>query len=79
MCANKKIPCDVTIDNSLSMLLEGYSFIQNRCLRYKTDICKTRSVGRKATCMIGEEAAKIFMIITTLLGKTLHLREFRRH
>ena len=28
MFANKKIPCDVTIDNSLSMLLEGYCFIQ---------------------------------------------------
>lgn len=60
MCANKKIPCDVTIDNSLSMLLEGYSFIQNRCLRYKTDIFKTRLLGRKAICMSGEEAAKIF-------------------
>ena len=31
----KKIPCDKTIDNSLSLLLEGYSFIQNRCYRYR--------------------------------------------
>lgn len=60
MCANKKIPCDVTIDNSLSMLLEGYCFIQNRCDRYKTDIFQTRLLGQKAICMSGEEAAKIF-------------------
>lgn len=58
MFANKKIPCDVTIDNSLSMLLEGYCFIQNRCLRYKTDIFQTRLLGQKAICMSGEEAAK---------------------
>ena len=56
----KKIPCDVTIDNSLAMLLEGYSFIQNRCNRYKTDIFQTRLLGQKAICMSGEEASKIF-------------------
>jgi fatty-acid peroxygenase len=56
----KKIPCDVTIDNSLSMLFEGYSFIQNRCNRYKTDIFHTRLLGQKAICMSGEEAAKVF-------------------
>lgn len=60
MCAIKKIPNDVTIDNSLSMLLEGYLFIQNRCIRYKTDIFKTRLLGQKAICISGEEAAKIF-------------------
>lgn len=51
MCAIKKIPCDVTIDNSLSMLLEGYCFIQNRCDRYKTDIFKTRLLGQKANLL----------------------------
>ncbi len=60
MSAIKKIPCDMTIDNSLSMLFEGYSFIQNRCNRYKTDIFQTRLLGQKAICMSGEEAAKIF-------------------
>lgn len=60
MSAIKKIPCDVTIDNSLSMLFEGYSFIQNRCNRYKTDIFQTRLLGQKAICISGEEAAKIF-------------------
>jgi len=60
MSANKKIPCEKTIDNSLSLLLEGYSFIQNRCYKYKTDIFQTRLLGQKAICMSGEEAAKVF-------------------
>jgi fatty-acid peroxygenase len=60
MSAMKKIPCDVTIDNSLSMFFEGYCFIQNRCNRYKTDIFQTRLLGQKAICMSGEEAAKVF-------------------
>jgi fatty-acid peroxygenase len=60
MDAYRKIPCDVTIDNSLAMLFEGYCFIQNRCDRYKTDIFQTRLLGQKAICMRGEEAAEIF-------------------
>jgi fatty-acid peroxygenase len=60
MSAYKKIPCDKTIDNSLLLLLEGYSFIQNRCYKYKTDIFQTRLLGQKAICMTGEEAAKVF-------------------
>lgn len=42
------------------MLLEGYSFIQNRCYKYKTDIFQTRLLGQKAICMTGEDAAKVF-------------------
>ena len=60
MSTNKKIPCDRTIDNSLPLLLEGYTFIQNRCYRYKTDIFQTRLLGQKAICVSGEEAAKVF-------------------
>ena len=60
MIVNKKIPCEKTIDNSLSLLLEGYSFIQNRCYKYKTDIFQTRLLGQEAICLSGEEAAKVF-------------------
>ena len=60
MNSTKKIPYDKTIDNSLSMLLEGYSFIQNRCYKFKTDIFQTRILGQKAICISGEEAAKVF-------------------
>lgn len=60
MNSTKKIPCDTTIDNSLSLLLEGYSFIQNRCYKYKTDIFQSRLLGQNAICMTGEDAAKVF-------------------
>lgn len=56
----KKMPCDRSIDHSLCLLLEGYSFIQKRCYRYKSDIFETRLLGKKAICMSGEEAAKVF-------------------
>lgn len=56
----KKIPCDKAIDNSLSLLLEGYPFIQNRCQKYKTDIFQTRIFGQKTICMTGKDAAKVF-------------------
>lgn len=60
MNSMNKIPCDKTIDNSLFLLLEGYLFIQNRCMKYKTDIFQTRLLGQKAICMTGEDAAKVF-------------------
>lgn len=69
MKSTKKIPCDKTIDNSLSMLLEGYSFIQRRCYKYKTDIFQTRLLGRNAICMTGEDAAKVFYDDTYLKRK----------
>ena len=60
MNSTKKIPCEKTIDNSLSLLIDGYSFIQDRCYKFKTDIFQTRLLGQKAICMSGEDAAKIF-------------------
>lgn len=56
----KKIPCNKTIDNSLHLFLEGYPFIQNRCERYNTDIFQTRLFGKKAICISGKDAAKVF-------------------
>jgi len=56
----KKIPCEGTMDHSLSLLLDGYSFIQNRCYKYKTDIFQTHLLGQKAICMSGKDAAKVF-------------------
>ena len=69
MAFTKTIPCDRTIDNSLSMLLEGYLFIQNRCNHYKTDLFQTRLLGQKAICMHGEEAARVFYNDTYLKRK----------
>lgn len=79
----KKMPCDKTIDSSIFFLLEGYPFIQNRCFKHKSDIFKTRLLGKTAICMSGQKAAKIFynndyferkgvlpkIVETTLMGK----------
>ncbi|MDF2699058.1 MAG: cytochrome [Haloplasmataceae bacterium] len=54
------IPKNISLDSSLSLLREGYLFIQNRCQRLKTDIFETRLLGEHVICMYGEEAAKVF-------------------
>lgn len=56
----KKIPCNKSIDSSLSLFLEGYPFIQKRCKKYNTDIFHTHLLCKKMICMSGQEAAKLF-------------------
>jgi len=60
MKSRKKIPGDKCVDNTLKLLLEGYQFIPNRCLKYENDIFHTRLLGQKVICMSGAEAAKVF-------------------
>ncbi|AIK48574.1 cytochrome P450 [Bacillus atrophaeus] len=57
---DKQVPHDKALDNSLAMMREGYLFIKNRVDRYQSDLFETRLLGKKAICMSGEEAAKIF-------------------
>jgi Cytochrome P450 len=56
----RKIPCNKALDNSLSILMEGYPFIQNRCFRHKSDIFQTRILGQRTICMSGPESARLF-------------------
>lgn len=56
----KQIPQDPGIDNTLALLKEGYFFIKNRTEKYNTDIFKTHLLGKKITCITGNDAAKIF-------------------
>jgi len=56
----RQIPRDRTIDGTLSLVLEGYRFISNRCERYNTDIFQTRILLEQTICLRGEEAAKVF-------------------
>lgn len=56
----REIPTDRGIDNTLSVLFEGYRFISNRCDRYRTDIFQTRLLLKKTICLRGEAAAKVF-------------------
>jgi fatty-acid peroxygenase len=56
----KKIPHLAALDSTLSLALEGYTFISTRCDRYQTDIFQTRLVLQKTICMRGKAAAEVF-------------------
>lgn len=60
MSKNEKIPHDKSLDNTLSLLQEGYLFIKNRIDLYQSAIFEMRLLGQKVICMSGEEAAKVF-------------------
>lgn len=60
MKITNEVPREKVLDNSLSLLKEGYLFIQNRCRQFQSDIFQTRLMGEKVTCISGEEAAKVF-------------------
>ncbi len=73
-----KTPRDNKVDSTLAFLSEGYRFVSNRCKRYGTDVFETRLIGRRAVCVMGEDAARMFyhpgrftrnhaMPVTTLL------------
>lgn len=57
----EQIPIDKGMDNTLPFLLEGYQYISNRTKKYNRDMFETRLLGgKKAVCLVGKEAAKIF-------------------
>ncbi len=55
-----KIPKDKSLDSSLALLREGYPFLQNRFIRYQTDIFQMRLMGQRVICLHGEEGASVF-------------------
>jgi fatty-acid peroxygenase len=60
LAGHHDLPKDPSIDSTLALLREGYNFIPNRCRDLKTDIFETRLMLKKAICIQGEEASKIF-------------------
>ncbi|MXV41830.1 cytochrome P450, partial [Bacillus subtilis] len=54
---NEQIPHDKSLDNSLTLLKEGYLFIKNRTERYNSDLFQARLLGKNFICMTGAEAA----------------------
>lgn len=54
------IPRDYLPDSTLFLLRDGYTFIQKRCRRYQSDIFQTRVMFKKAICISGAEAARLF-------------------
>lgn len=54
------VPRDRRLDSTLALLSEGYEFIRNGCRRHRSDIFETRLLLRRAICISGEEAARMF-------------------
>lgn len=48
------------MDETAALLLEGYLFIKNRTDQCKTDVYRTRLLGKDTICITGKEAAEIF-------------------
>ncbi|OBA03749.1 cytochrome [Bacillus subtilis] len=57
---NEQIPHDKSLDNSLTLMQEGYLFVKNRTERYHSDLFQARLLGKTFICMTGAEAAKLF-------------------
>ena len=49
-----------TIDDTLALLAEGYTYIGKRCAEHGTDTFETRLMLQHAVCTQGEEAAAMF-------------------
>ena len=47
-------------DDTLSLALEGYAFIGDRCRELGTDVFETRLVLQRTICMLGADAAQVF-------------------
>ncbi|OES43392.1 cytochrome P450 [Domibacillus iocasae] len=60
MSAENGMPKEDGLDQSLSLLREGYLYIPNRRRSFQENIFETRLMGKPAICMGGKEAAKLF-------------------
>ncbi|MCA0972097.1 cytochrome P450 [Halobacillus litoralis] len=56
----KQIPKAEGFDNTLSLINDGFHFFIDRHKQLGTNIFETRLIGRKAVCIVGEEASRIF-------------------
>lgn len=54
------VPRTRSFDSTLKLLSDGYPFIQRRCAELDTDVFSTHLMGRRAICVSGHEAARMF-------------------
>ncbi|MFC0253449.1 cytochrome P450 [Massilia consociata] len=54
------VPHTKAFDSTLKLLSEGYPFFQRRCNELGSDVFTTRLMGRRAICVSGPEAARMF-------------------
>lgn len=57
---HRAVPDTGGIDSAPALLAEGYRFIGRRCERLGSDIFTTRIMLRRAVCMRGPDAARLF-------------------
>ncbi|WP_455660374.1 cytochrome P450 [Pradoshia sp.] len=60
MLRGRKMPKERAIDQTLTLLSEGYNYLPNRTYRENVNIFQTRLLGQKVICITGEEAARAF-------------------
>ena len=56
----RTIPKDKNIDSSLTLLRDGYEFIQKKRQKLGSNIFRTRLMLKETICMSGKEAAEVF-------------------
>jgi fatty-acid peroxygenase len=54
------IPRDKSLDMSIPLLRNGFTFIPDRCREYRSDLFRGRLLGMPVVCMSGPEAASVF-------------------
>jgi cytochrome P450 len=55
-----RVPAEGGFDHTLALLSEGYRFLTGRFERFGADMFTTRLMLRKALCVRGEDAARMF-------------------
>lgn len=58
--AEPDVPSDLALDRTADLLTGGYTFISTQARRLGTDVFATRVEGRRAVCVTGEAAARMF-------------------
>jgi fatty-acid peroxygenase len=72
------IPTRAFLDRSVALLLEGYTFVTNRCRRYDARAFETRLLGRRAVCITGREAVRLFYDASRIQQSRMVPRPMRR-
>ena len=60
MYQENEMPKEMTFDQTIQLLKEGYSFIAERRRKLNSNVFESRLLGQKAYCMAGSDAAKLF-------------------
>lgn len=60
MSVEQGVPRTKAFDSTFKLLSEGYPFFQRRCTELGSDVFTTRLMGRRAVCVSGHDASRMF-------------------